>query len=62
MAKYRFERDPESQAAIWIKETAPDIGGLLRLKAAAPIKPVKPQKACDDGLFSDTANQKEFKL
>lgn len=40
----------------------PDTGGLLRLKAAAPIKPAKPQKPCDDGLFSDTANQKEFEL
>jgi hypothetical protein len=39
---------------------APDVGGLLRLKAAAPIKPAKPQKPCDDGLFSDTANQQEL--
>lgn len=35
----------------------PGIGGLLRLKAAAPIKPAKPQKACDIGLFSDDADQ-----
>jgi hypothetical protein len=34
-----------------------DIKGLLRLKAAAPIKPAKPQKACDHGLFSDEADQ-----
>lgn len=57
MAKYRFERDPESQAGIWIKQTAPDVAGLLRLKAAAPIKPAKPQKPCDVGLFSDDADQ-----
>lgn len=37
--------------------TSPDIGGLLRLKAAAPIKAAKPQKACDIGLFSDEADQ-----
>lgn len=37
--------------------TSPDIGGLLRLKAAAPIKPRKPQQPCDVGLFSDEADQ-----
>lgn len=37
--------------------TAPDIGGLLRMKSAAPIKPKKAQKACDHGLFSDQAAQ-----
>lgn len=37
--------------------TSPDIGGLLRLKAAAPIKPRKPQARCDIGLFSDEADQ-----
>lgn len=37
--------------------TAPDVRGLLRLKAAAPIKPAKPQAACDIGLFSDDAAQ-----
>lgn len=36
---------------------SPDIKGLLRIKAAAPIKPAKPQKACDIGLFSDDADQ-----
>jgi hypothetical protein len=35
----------------------PDVAGLLRLKAAAPIKPRKPQVACDIGLFSDEADQ-----
>jgi hypothetical protein len=34
-----------------------DIKGLLRQRAAAPIKPDKPQKACDHGLFSDEADQ-----
>lgn len=37
--------------------TSPDIAGLLRLKAAAPIKPRKPQQRCDVGLFSDDADQ-----
>jgi hypothetical protein len=34
-----------------------DIANLLRQKAAAPIKPAKPQKPCDVGLFSDDADQ-----
>jgi predicted RNA methylase len=42
--------------------TAPDVGGLLRLKIAAPIKPAKVQKPCDVGLFSDAANQQELSL
>jgi hypothetical protein len=37
--------------------TAADVAGLLRLKAAAPIKPRKPQQPCDVGLFSDDADQ-----
>ena len=37
--------------------TAPDIGGLLRLKAAAPIRARRPQAPCDHGLFSDEADQ-----
>lgn len=34
-----------------------DVSGLLRQKAAAPIKPRKPQEPCDIGLFSDEADQ-----
>lgn len=37
--------------------TEADIRGLLRIKAAAPIKPRKPQQPCDVGLFSDDADQ-----
>jgi hypothetical protein len=55
--QFRFERDANTQAAIWIKQTAPDVAGLLRLKASAPIKPRKPQIPCDVGLFSDEADQ-----
>jgi len=34
---------------------APDIAGMLRRKAAAPLKPTKPTLPCDIGLFSDDA-------
>lgn len=37
--------------------TPADVAGLLRQKAAAPIKPRKPQVPCDIGLFSDDADQ-----
>jgi hypothetical protein len=40
--------------------TGPDVRGLLRLKAAAPIKPRKPQAPCDVGLFSDDADQMDL--
>jgi hypothetical protein len=39
---------------------SPDVGGLLRQKAAAPIKPRKPQVPCDIGLFSDDADQMDL--
>lgn len=52
MAKYRFEG-----AQIAMQQLEQDIAGLLRIKAAAPIKPRKPQSACDIGLFSDEADQ-----
>lgn len=35
----------------------PDVAGLLRIRAAAPIKPRAPQAPCDVGLFSDEADQ-----
>jgi hypothetical protein len=43
-----------------LPNTAPDIGGLLKIKSAAPLKPAKPQAPCDAGLFSDQANQREL--
>ena len=46
-----------SDRQITMSGTAPDIGGLLRLKALAPIKAPKPQRACDIGLFSYEADQ-----
>jgi hypothetical protein len=33
---------------------------LAKLKAAAPMRPVKPQKPCDVGLFSDDADQMDL--
>lgn len=33
------------------------LGALLNRKAAAPLKPAKPQEPCDVGLFSDDAAQ-----
>jgi hypothetical protein len=39
---------------------ADDVGGLLRLKATAAIKPAAPQKPCDVGLFGDDARQLDF--
>lgn len=43
-----------------IPGTAADVGGLLRKKAAAPIKPAKAQQACYHGLFSDEAKQQDL--
>jgi hypothetical protein len=40
-----------------LPSTGPDLAGLARLKAAAPLKPRKPQETCDIGLFSDDARQ-----
>lgn len=40
-----------------LPDTGPDVAGLLRIKSAAPIKPVVPQQPCDIGLFSDEADQ-----
>lgn len=50
MAKSRFEHPS-------LPGTSPDIGGLLRLKAAAPMRPRRDQKPCDVGLFSDDVDQ-----
>lgn len=37
--------------------TGPDMAGMLRKRASAPLKPRKPQAPCDVGLFSDEAEQ-----
>ena len=33
---------------------------MAQRAANAPLKPTKPQRACDTGLFGDSANQKEL--
>lgn len=43
-----------------IPGTGEDIAGLLRQKAAAPIKPRKEQKPADIGLFSDERDQSDM--
>lgn len=43
-----------------IPGTGEDIAGLLRQKAAAPIKPKVAQKPADIGLFSDERNQTDM--
>lgn len=43
-----------------IPGTGEDIAGLLRQKAAAPIKPRVPQKPADIGLFSDDRDQSDM--
>lgn len=40
--------------------TGEDVAGLLRQKAAAPIKPAVAQKPADIGLFSDERNQMDM--
>jgi len=35
-------------------------GELARRRAATPLKPAKPQQACDAGLFSDDARQHDM--
>lgn len=53
--QWRGEQPAPRQAAL--PQTAPDIAGTLRRRAAAPLKPAKPQAPCDVGLFSDDARQ-----
>lgn len=40
-----------------LPKTEERLADLARLKAAAPLRPVKPQIPCDHGLFSDEALQ-----
>lgn len=37
--------------------TGPDVAGMLRRRADAPLRPGKVQSACDVGLFGDEAAQ-----
>lgn len=40
-----------------LPDTGPNLAGLAKLRAAAPMRPDQPQKPCDIGLFSDDARQ-----
>lgn len=51
MMKFRFNALPGF---------APDVAGMLRHRAAAPLRPVKAQAVCDIGLFSDEADQMDL--
>jgi hypothetical protein len=55
MATFHFEpgADGKPQAVLPGAERE----SLAKVRASAPMRPRKPQKACDVGLFSDDANQ-----
>jgi hypothetical protein len=40
-----------------LEQCGPDQAGLLKRKAAEPLKPKAAQVPCDVGLFSDSADQ-----
>lgn len=40
-----------------LPHTGEQLAELARRKAAAPMRPTKPQQACDVGLFGDQAGQ-----
>lgn len=40
-----------------LPQTVAGTAGLVRRQAAEPLRPSKPQKPCDHGLFSDEAAQ-----
>jgi hypothetical protein len=41
-------------------QTETRLAELAKAKAAAPMRPAKPQKPCDVGLFSDEADQMDL--
>lgn len=43
-----------------VRPLAVDQAEIARRRAAAPLKPAKPQQACDVGLFSDVATQTDL--
>jgi hypothetical protein len=58
MATFHFEpgADGKPQAVLPGAERVTS-AHIARNRAAAPMRPKKPQKACDVGLFSDDADQ-----
>lgn len=52
---------PDVQRALeWGMSRMADQAEIARRKAAMPLKPTKPQAACDHGLFSDEAAQSDL--
>lgn len=45
-----------------LPETAPDVGALLKRRAAAPLKANQPQQPIEFGLFGDSHKQGELDL
>lgn len=43
-----------------LPQTEERMGDLAKAKALAPMRPAKPQKPCDVGLFSDEADQMDL--
>lgn len=41
-------------------QTEERLADLAKAKAAAPMRPAKPQRPCDVGLFSDEADQMDL--
>lgn len=52
---YRLPSETERQFTEYLAK--PDVAGMLQRKAELPLKPSKPQEACDIGLFGDEAKQ-----
>lgn len=61
MATFHFEpgADGKPQAVLPGAERVTD-AAIAQARANAALKPKKPQRPCDAGLFSDTANQREL--
>ena len=58
--------DGQSREPIWLDQCTPEYRAgweaywqchRIAVQAAAPLKPARPQRACDHGLFSDDAAQ-----
>jgi hypothetical protein len=42
-----------------LPQTGPDVAGMLKRRANAPLKPKAPQQSCNVGLFGDDSRQSE---
>lgn len=55
-----YDAYPASLEIISLPGTGPDAVSFAKRKAAAPLKPAKPQEPCDIGLFSDDSLQTDL--